>query len=217
VCWSAFFVSAITPEPLVFFDSPVDSGYSVDNLAPSVPTGLALTGSLLAWDEPVDADFLHFAVYGAAAEDMAGPSLIDYTVVPSWDVQGAPFPWYHVTAVDHSGNESGSAGVPNSATGVGTIELIPGTCALHAPLPNPFTEQASIGFDVPGAGPVSLRVYDVSGRVVATLIEGEMAPGRYSSTWSGRGSGSNLAPGVYFVRLSAGGEVRTRKVVRVRE
>jgi hypothetical protein len=35
MCWSAFFVSAMTPDPLTYFDSPVDSGYSLDNLAPA--------------------------------------------------------------------------------------------------------------------------------------------------------------------------------------
>ena len=56
---------------------------------------------------------------------------------------------------------------------------------------------------------VKIEVFDLSGRPVATLVDGSRTAGRYSATFSPKG----LAPGVYVARLSAGGRSLTRKLV----
>ena len=76
-CWSLFFVSAMTPDPLIFFDSAPDSGYSVDNLPPHVPADLigvgiiagATTGLRLSWNTGEDPDISHYEVYKDLTED----------------------------------------------------------------------------------------------------------------------------------------------------
>ncbi|MCA9752959.1 MAG: choice-of-anchor B family protein [Gemmatimonadetes bacterium] len=90
--------------------------------------------------------------------------------------------------------------------------------SLSAPVPNPARDRQEIRFDVPAAGPATLAVYDVAGRRVATLLGGSrVAAGRQSVTWSGRDdAGREVAPGVYFAKLEAAGEVRTRKITRIR-
>ena len=73
--------------------------------------------------------------------------------------------------------------------------------------------------DAPGGGAalVSLRLYDVSGRVVAVLKEGKLSAGRYSVTWNGlENTGRAVASGIYFARLRVGDRVFVRKVVLAR-
>jgi len=78
--------------------------------------------------------------------------------------------------------------------------------------PNPFNPNTRIEFKVPRSGFVSLKVYDVLGREVVTLVNEELKPGSYERTFDGSG----LANGVYFYRLRAGEFVDTKKLVLLR-
>jgi len=75
--------------------------------------------------------------------------------------------------------------------------------------PNP-TRRASLNFALPTATHVELGVYDVTGRLVASLWNGNMPAGEYTRLWNGHdASGKPVGAGVYFYRLRAGGETRT--------
>jgi plastocyanin len=80
--------------------------------------------------------------------------------------------------------------------------------------PNPFNPNTRIDFVVPATGarvPVRLQVLDARGRVLRTLLSGELAPGRQSVVWDGReDSGRVVASGVYACRLNAGGQATMR-------
>jgi hypothetical protein len=80
--------------------------------------------------------------------------------------------------------------------------------SLEQNAPNPFNPVTTLSFAVPGgASNATLRVYSVSGRVVATLHEGPLTPGPHAVVWDGTDDGgAGLASGVYFARLSADGE-----------
>lgn len=80
--------------------------------------------------------------------------------------------------------------------------------------PNPFNPVTTIAFAVPeGTTSATLEVYSVSGRLVATLHDGPLTPGRHSVVWDGRdGDGAGLASGVYFARLAADGEEVFRRM-----
>ena len=84
--------------------------------------------------------------------------------------------------------------------------------------PNPAEGDAHMRFTLPAAGRVELRVYDIEGREVRTLIDGERPPGSQSALWDGRDdAGRRVASGPYFVRLTRGGrEVVSRAVVMLR-
>jgi flagellar hook assembly protein FlgD len=70
--------------------------------------------------------------------------------------------------------------------------------------------------DIAALGRVQLAVYDVTGELVTTLMDGEYAAGRYEVTWGGRdNSGLSVASGVYFCRLRVGSLSVTRKMVLV--
>lgn len=79
-------------------------------------------------------------------------------------------------------------------------------------LPNPFRRETAIRFDMPAAGPVSLRLYDLSGREVRRLEGGVRAAGSQEL----RLDGSGLPGGVYFYRLQAGGRVDQQRILLMR-
>jgi hypothetical protein len=86
--------------------------------------------------------------------------------------------------------------------------------ALEQNVPNPFNPVTRIGFSLPAGSPVSLRVYDVNGRLVATLANREFPAGRHTMAWDGRnGKGEQVASGLYFYRLMAGDKSLSRKMV----
>jgi hypothetical protein len=92
---------------------------------------------------------------------------------------------------------------------------LPTTFVLHPNVPNPFNPTTTIRFDVPSSGGhVTLRIYDVRGRLVRTLVDDPQPPGERTATWSGRDDrGNAVGTGVYFYRLVAGDFVDTKKMV----
>jgi hypothetical protein len=87
---------------------------------------------------------------------------------------------------------------------------------LQQNIPNPFNPVTSIGYTLERAGHVTLRVYDVSGGLVRTLVDREQRPdaGPFRVEWDGRADdGAAVSSGVYFYRLQAAGTTETRKMV----
>ena len=99
--------------------------------------------------------------------------------------------------------------------GAGTQAVeIPEDFALHANYPNPFNPTTTIRFDVPEASDVRLEVYDMMGRRVATLVNGQMAAGKYEATWHARSdAGTAVASGVYLYRMQAGAFESVQRMV----
>jgi hypothetical protein len=88
---------------------------------------------------------------------------------------------------------------------------------LYPNVPNPFNPRTSIAFDLDRSGPVSLRIYDVRGRLVDVLQDGYLRAGHYLKTWHGLdGRGHGVASGTYYLRLDTEGGSRTRKMSLVR-
>lgn len=80
--------------------------------------------------------------------------------------------------------------------------------------PNPFNPMMTVSFSLAQSGPTLLQVFDVSGRLVQTLINGPMNAGHHAIQWTGRtASGARAGAGVYFVRLAARGFVDRRTIV----
>ncbi len=88
---------------------------------------------------------------------------------------------------------------------------------LFAPAPNPVTPATAVRFTTATAGPVRLRVFDTSGRLCRTLVDAPLAAGTYTASWNRLdGASQELASGVYFVRLEAGGEERSVRALVAR-
>jgi enediyne biosynthesis protein E4 len=89
--------------------------------------------------------------------------------------------------------------------------------ALLFPAPNPVRGEARLGFTLPRAAHVRLRLIALDGREVVTLLDGEEPAGRRTLSWTGHDrENRRVASGVYIVRFEALGAVRTRKLVIVR-
>ncbi len=111
-----------------------------------------------------------------------------------------------------SGNSNGvwRRPLPEMITEVnGSANPVPETFSLSQNFPNPFNPTTVIQYGVRSSRLVSLKVYDVLGRLVKTLVNGVKSPGSYEV----RFNGSQLASGVYFYRLAAGGHVIIRKML----
>ncbi len=103
-------------------------------------------------------------------------------------------------------------GVP-LATGTPDVEALEDR--ILAIRPNPFNPLTTVDFAVAREGAVALRVYDLSGRLIRTLVEGGFEPGEYESSWDGTDDcGERVASGVYMLRLELqGGESASLKAV----
>jgi hypothetical protein len=86
---------------------------------------------------------------------------------------------------------------------------MPSSFGLSAAYPNPFNPSTSINLYVPMEGNVNVQVYDLSGRIVSTLLSGVQAQGNYSLTWNA----SDQASGMYLVRAETAGNVAMQKIL----
>ncbi len=105
-----------------------------------------------------------------------------------------------------------------TALGTGTDDGSVLANRLNHARPNPFNPRTTIEYSVSAPGRVTLRVYDLSGRVVRTLVDRDTAAGEHKVVWDGTtDSGHRAASGVYFVRMEAAGHTdafrATRKLV----
>ena len=100
----------------------------------------------------------------------------------------------------------------------GTTTAAPGDVAAAAlsleAYPNPFNPSTRLRFVVPSAGLVSIRVHDLAGRVVRTLVDGSRDAGRHEVVWQGRDdAGQPLASGVYLAQVRTNEGVSSQKLV----
>jgi hypothetical protein len=112
---------------------------------------------------------------------------------------------------------AGLFSLDNSALVTGIDDHVPESLAtLFQNTPNPFNPQTRIRYVVSTPGLVQLQVYDISGRLVRSLVNEVQAPqsAPYSATWNGRDdNGVTVSSGVYFYRLVSPGSIQTKKMV----
>jgi agmatine deiminase len=142
------------------------------------------------------------------------PKQVDETVVE-----------YYVSAEDYSGRISTEPPVAPGALysfDTGTTQTTdaetPGArLALEQNHPNPFNPSTTIRFNLPEVGFVTLKIYDASGREIATLVDGIRSEGAHSVDWNGRNSlGTPMNSGVYFYELRTAKGLESRKMILIR-
>jgi len=148
------------------------------------------------------------------------PEIQDSTT--SYEVAAAMYNWYFV-------EEDGSMGIHNPAFTVtllqASIDAVRGVSSvdergfspfeyeLSQNYPNPFNPTTQIAYTIKKAGNVELKIYDVLGREVMTLVNKDMTPGKYTANFDA----SNLASGVYIYRIQAGSEfAAVKKMVLIK-
>jgi predicted CXXCH cytochrome family protein len=94
---------------------------------------------------------------------------------------------------------------------------VPAVYSLSQNYPNPFNPSTKIKFSLPKAEDVLIKIYDITGREVYTLVNQKMQPGNYIATWTSVNmEGKSVASGVYFYRIVAGDFVESKKMILVR-
>lgn len=132
---------------------------------------------------------------------------LDITVSPAYEITGLSLAGHEVAIYQFADSTSIDSG--DEGHGLGP--------RLEQSYPNPFTPSTTISYSLPARTHVRLSIYDVAGREVAVLEDETRAGGAHEVSWDGANSdGLSLGAGMYFVRLDAGGETRTSKVMLVK-
>lgn len=223
-----FQVIAHTGDPALFWTSATDSGYSVDNLSPCTPLGLAgeqkysPAGLELTWAPNTEQDLACYNIYRGMSESFQPgegnfiDSACDTVLFDSgWTWSDAYY--YKVAAVDIHGNESGYALLcPADITDSDSPE-VPEKFYLDQNFPNPFNPYTTIRFGLENPSHVRIAVYDAAGRMVSVLLDETRDAGSHRVRWNGKDSnGKPAASGVYFYSIKAGKFSQRRKMVLLR-
>jgi len=202
-----------------FWNSPPDSGYSVDNLAPPTPAPFSVQyasgTAILHWGLSTAPDFSTFRLYrGSSADFVPGPRSLVAAMRDTGYVDHPSAPYYYkLSAVDIHNNESPCAFLQPSGM-VDVLENGPLAFALEGVRPNPsHGELLNVVFVLPMAAPARLELLDVSGRRVSEREVGSLGAGRHTLDL---GEGQHLAPGLYLVRLTQGANVRVTRVAALK-
>jgi len=204
-----------TPEPAAL-------GYPGDGAASGLSPELSWAPSL----DPNLGQTVRYAVQISTSPSMAGADSVvgvetcSYT--PSALLEPLTTYYWRVRAYDTTGRGSVSTVrsfiTVSGASGIDDpITAVPSSNALHPATPNPFNPGTRLSFRLASAGRVRLSVYDVSGRLVARLVDDQRGPGEHSIWWNGTDqAGRRLSSGVYLLRLESGAGAWSRKLVLAR-
>jgi hypothetical protein len=122
---------------------------------------------------------------------------------------------YTVAFVQNEANQEliNSGKSSNSPLGItGQNSNIPEKYSLHQNYPNPFNPETTISFDVPKSGKVTLKIYDILGNLVYSLVDGYLNAGNYKYEFSG----ADISSGTYFFKLTAGNFTDTKKMLIIK-
>ncbi|MCB1182774.1 hypothetical protein KDM41_05025 [bacterium] len=198
-------------------------GYAVDPVAVVAPTPLALVGEdgvvELSWPA-VGGDGATYHVYRRApdtaevrlTEQPLAPvgSLVRYTDRPGPTVGGALDYSYAIVTDGREWARSAAASVQVDGPPRLATQLLPN-------VPNPFNPSTRIDFTLARRGHVRVAVYDLTGRRVATLVDGERDAGPQDVVWTGRDdAGRQVASGAYAVRLETTGQIDQRTILMLK-
>jgi hypothetical protein len=213
IVWTTFRISALTDSSEIFFVSRPDSGYSVDNIAPNVPQGLAAQpadgGILLTWNRNRENDLQQYAIYRATQANFDPATMATYTYATAdtfyldEKVSRDTTYYYAISAVDRAGNESGFSSKVSAAlvteVADGDDPQIPKQYQLYQNYPNPFNSATKIRFDLPSGGEVKISVFDVKGNLVKDISKRAYKAGYHEVILNTAG----LATGIYFYKIEA--------------
>ena len=145
----------------------------------------------------------------AAAADLAWDIVVDKTGTGQGDY----------SALDGDGVDSqGGVGFRAPTSDETSVPFSSNRLVVRQNYPNPFNPATVIGFSLPRDMAVEVRVFDLSGRLVRTLISAEILPaGRHEATWNGRDArGRSVSAGVYFYRVVAGSFSEIRRMTLIK-
>ena len=99
-------------------------------------------------------------------------------------------------------------------TSAADIAAVPQAFELNQNYPNPFNPSTMITFAIPNEANVKVQVYDITGKLVTTLVDNKMSAGYHNIEWTGTdANGRRVATGIYFYKMTAGNFVQTKKML----
>jgi len=210
--------SGFSTETSATFNAP-------DTIAPAKPTNLVATHKIdnveLTWDANSEDDFSHYLIYKGAIQNFTpsqytllanvaenlynDEAIVDYRV------------YYKIAAVDISGNVSEYSDETSILVGINDENTTITKYALEQNYPNPFNPSTVIRYSIPTdvrgeMQEVRLKVYNILGNEVATLVNAQKSAGNYSVNFDA----SKLSSGIYFYTLSSGKFKETKKMIFIK-
>jgi len=224
-----FFVSAHTEDPFVFWDSNIDSGYSVDNLSPLSPQKLLAillpdNNIKLTWSKnSIDPDVRNYMVYRSANsgfipdETSLLSSLNDTIFIDTNVPSNIDSVYYKAETIDIHGNRS----LPSEEASITLVRVekdndLPLEFGINQNYPNPFNPSTIISYQLAEHSKVILRVYNILGDEVAILVDQDQEAGKYEIEFQSAVGSLQLASGIYFYKLNAGNYTETKKMILLR-
>jgi len=107
--------------------------------------------------------------------------------------------------------------IVNSLTGINNGGLLPVKFSLDQNYPNPFNPSTIIRYALPSSEKVTIKIYDIIGKEIRTLVNEEKNAGTYTAQWNGRNNeGNSVSSGIYLYRIHAGNYIETKKMTLVK-
>ena len=156
-----------------------------------------------------------FAWSGYENEDL-GIDLPGYHIGDSIDLRLYSLSEGHELYVEATldGSTYGETPLTSGTAVVLSSSATPMAYELMQNYPNPFNQSTSIVFSLPETGHISLNIYDISGRLVSTLVDGTLDNGAHSVMWDGTDNhGELVSAGVYIYALESADMMMTKKMI----
>ena len=202
-----------------FHSSPME-GYSIDNLAPEIPSGFTAEivnqGIHLFWEPSNAEDFENFNLERSISNEFTEYDIIALTETDYIDTNYTlnENQYYRLSATDQSGNESEYTEVITVMILSTDNDVLPTEFALYQNYPNPFNPRTTIRYDLPKDSYVIMQIFDIQGRKVNTLIDGTKNAGKNAVIWDATNEmGESVSVGMYFYIIQAGEYRNTKKML----
>ncbi|MCP4581806.1 MAG: T9SS type A sorting domain-containing protein [candidate division Zixibacteria bacterium] len=163
--------------------------------------------------------YLHGFINTGSGDDVAFE--YDPWIFAGWETNRISF--YDCVDLDGDGDDDvivDSSGVINFIENMTPVDIaetdrnLPKGFALMQNYPNPFNGSTKISFILDKPGKVNLTIYDILGREVTGIVNGNADSGKHTVVWDGKNSAGRMAPsGVYFIKLNTDGESIARKMI----
>ncbi len=120
-------------------------------------------------------------------------------------------------SVNGAASKQGPAYGSNTITGVDAAKEIPVSFYVEQNYPNPFNPSTTIKYALPQTSYVTVKIYDILGRLVNTLVNSEMPAGIHKIVWNGDDSkGAKVVSGPYFYQINSGSQIISKKMLLVK-
>lgn len=205
-----FVVSAGAAPVMVVLGSPV----AQVQIGTSTPT--------FSWILPTQSTSeLSYEIELADNDQMASPQVLnaDDLSIDAQDLTDGQQYFWRVRSKTEAGDYSlysrqATFTVNSSVTALEEVSELPTEFDVSQNYPNPFNPSTTIKFSLPAAEKVSVKVFDLLGREIITLLNGQLEAGNHSVDWNGENQyGTTCSTGIYFYRVKSGNDVVTKKMI----